>query len=99
MVNFIYYKHDAIFFEILMKLYSSEKPIPSSDFAEYSLTTGKNLFAYTHFLIEKGLVETPRIFQTGKETPLFFKLSNHGKKLVEKIIQRFPVSEIDLENL
>lgn len=82
-----------------MKLYGSDKPIPSSNLAEQSLIDGKNLFAYTTFLIERGLVETPQIFHTGHKSHQFFRLSDSGKKLVEKIIKQFPVRGIDLENI
>jgi hypothetical protein len=85
-------KYNATYLEILMKLYTSNKPIHCSYFAEESVVTERNLFANLHFLIEKELVEKVKIFQTDIDSP-FFKISDSGKKLVEKIIKTFPMTE------
>lgn len=88
------YKYDAISLEILMKLYYSSKPVHYSIFIEEeSLGLGEDLLPHLSLLKKKGLVENPVIFHVGKETPLFFKISDSGKKLVEKIISTFPINE------
>jgi hypothetical protein len=88
-------KQDAIYFELLMKLYYSSKPVHCSVFVEEEyFGLGENLIQHLSSLKERGLVENPVIFNIpGKETPLFFKLSDSGKKLVEKIIRTFPLNE------
>ncbi len=85
-------KYNATHFELLMRLYISDKPIHGSYFAEESLTTGKDLFSNLNLLIEKGFVEKIKIFQTDIESP-FFRISNSGKELVEKIMNNFPMNE------
>ncbi|MCL5018290.1 MAG: hypothetical protein M1416_00790 [Candidatus Pacearchaeota archaeon] len=83
-------KYNATYIELLMKLYSSERPVHCSYLAEDSLTTGKNLLAYAHFLIEKGLVEKVKIFHTDRDSPCF-RISEKGKIFVEKILDNFPL--------
>ena len=86
------YKYRATYFGILMDLYLSDKPIHCSYFAEKSIETEINLFANTHFLIEKGFIEKVKIFQTERDSPCF-KISEKGKKFVERIMDNFPLIE------
>lgn len=90
-------KYNATYIELMMRLYSSDKPIHCSSLVEESLETGKNLIAYTHFLTEKGLVERIKIYRTDKDSP-FFKISEKGKIFVEKILDRFPLIGDDIIN-
>lgn len=84
-------KYNANYIELLMRFYSSEYPIHCSSFVEDFLATGKNLLAYTHFLMEKGLVEKVKLFHTDMDSP-FYKISAKGKIFVEKILDNFPLT-------
>lgn len=87
------YEDNAICLEILIKLYNLEKPVHYSVFLEESLGRRKSLLVYAQRLKKKGLVKNPVVYNTGKETPLFYELSNSGKKLIERIIENFPVKK------
>lgn len=87
------YKYNAISLEILMKLYYLSKPVHCSIFIEEeSLGLGEDLLPHLSLLKKKGFVENPVIFKVGKETPLFFKISDSGKKLIERILDNFPLT-------
>lgn len=81
-------KFGAVYFEILMKLYSFSKPVHCSYFVDESFLTNRDMFTPLNFLVEKGFVERPKIFITGEDSP-FYRLSSSGKGLVEKIINNF----------
>jgi hypothetical protein len=88
------YEDKTIPLELLIKFYNSKKPIHCSDLAEESILRDKDLLSYACILKGKGLIENPRIFQTESNTPLFFRISLRGKKLVEKIIENFPLDNL-----
>jgi len=89
------YEQNAICFELLMKLYYSSKPIHCSIFIEEEyFGLGENLLGHLQTLKEVGLVENPVVFNIpGKETPLFFQISESGKGLIERIIKDFPIKK------
>ena len=83
-------KYKATSLEILMKLYSLDKPIHCSFFAEEYNLTGRDFFSNLHFLMVNKLVERLHIYKTEREAP-FYKLSEKGKTFIEEILDKFPL--------